>query len=187
MRFENKDDGYAPPRRPAFTPPSRVDLRDQKFESGPPPAESPLRTQKAGVLHSDFCEFIALGSVGPRLTFLRVHGDQPLQSPSLHPVLSAWLGMIGNMAMGRWAVARRTRTATPTLKRSSDATQRPFPTASLRTQQGGALTPDGLTPFFQEYELAGYAFGQPEVTVPWTDIRDLLQPDLDLRPKGAGN
>ena len=61
MRFENKDDGYASPRRPAFTPPSRVDLRDQKFESGPPPAESPLRTQKAGVLHSDFCEFIALG------------------------------------------------------------------------------------------------------------------------------
>ena len=118
MRFENKDDGYASPRRPAFTPPSRVDLRDQKFESGPPPAESPLRTQKAGVLHSDFCEFIALGSVGPRLTFLRVHGDQALQSPSLHPVLSAWLGMIGNMAMGRWAVARRTRTATPRLKRS---------------------------------------------------------------------
>ena len=54
----------------------------------------------------------------PRLTFLRVHGDQALQSPSLHPVLSAWLGMIGNMAMGRWAVARRTRTATPRLKRS---------------------------------------------------------------------
>jgi uncharacterized protein YecT (DUF1311 family) len=49
------------------------------------------------------------------------------------------------------------------------------------------LTPDGLTVFFQEYELAGYAFGQPEVTVPWTDIRDLLQPDLDLPPKGAGN
>ena len=66
MRFENKDDGYASPRRPAFTPPSRVDLRDQKFESGPPPAESPLRTQKAGVLHSDFCEFIAWWvSVGP--------------------------------------------------------------------------------------------------------------------------
>ena len=84
-----------------------------------PPAESPLRTQKAGVLHSDFCEFIAWwGLLVPGLTFLRVHGDQPLQSPSLHPVLSAWLGMIGNMAMGRWAVARRTRTATPRLKRS---------------------------------------------------------------------
>src|SRR4029077_11362979 len=40
------------------------------------------------------------------------------------------------------------------------------------------LTPDGLTVFFQEYELAGYAFGQPEVTVPWTVIRDLLQPRL---------
>ena len=31
-----------------------------------PPAESPFRTQKAGVLHSDFCEFIAWWvSVGP--------------------------------------------------------------------------------------------------------------------------
>jgi hypothetical protein len=115
------------------------------------------------------------------------------KSPSLRPVLSAWLGMIGNMAMGRWAVARRTRTATPRLKRSCC---RPFhircnPAAfsdSVATDPTRwRLTPDGLTPFFQEYELAGYAFGQPEVTVPWTDIRDLLQPDLDLRPKGAGN
>jgi hypothetical protein len=95
--------------------------------------------------------------------------------------------------MGRWAVARRTRTATPRLKRSCC---RPFHTrcnpaafsdSVARDPTRWRLTPDGLTVFFQEYELAGYAFGQPEVTVPWTDIRDLLQPDLDLPPKGAGN
>ena len=34
MRVENKHDGYAPPWRPALTPPSWVDARDQKFESG---------------------------------------------------------------------------------------------------------------------------------------------------------
>ena len=31
---ENKHDGYAPPWRPALTPPSWIGLRDQKFESG---------------------------------------------------------------------------------------------------------------------------------------------------------
>jgi hypothetical protein len=31
---KNKHDGYAPPWRPALTPPSWIDLRDQKFESG---------------------------------------------------------------------------------------------------------------------------------------------------------
>jgi hypothetical protein len=34
VRVENKHDGYAPPWRPALTPPSWIDLRDQKFESG---------------------------------------------------------------------------------------------------------------------------------------------------------
>jgi hypothetical protein len=33
VRVENKHDGYAPPWRPALTPPSWIDLRDQKFES----------------------------------------------------------------------------------------------------------------------------------------------------------
>jgi uncharacterized protein YecT (DUF1311 family) len=47
-------------------------------------------------------------------------------------------------------------------------------------------TPDGLVVFFQQYELDGYAF-VPEITVRWTDIQDLLQPDLHLPPKGAGN
>jgi hypothetical protein len=34
VRVKNKHDGYAPPWRPALTPPSWIDLRDQKFESG---------------------------------------------------------------------------------------------------------------------------------------------------------
>ena len=93
MRFENKDDGYASPRRPAFTPPSRVDLRDQKFESGPPPAESPLRTQKAGVLHSDFCEFIALGGLlVPASHFFEFTGISHSNHPRYIPSYQRGLG-----------------------------------------------------------------------------------------------
>jgi hypothetical protein len=111
------------------------------------------------------------------------------KSPSLRPVLSAWLGMIGNMAMGRWAVARRTRTATPRLKRSCC---RPFHTRcnpaafsdSVATDPTRwRLTPDGLTPFFQEYELAGCAFGQPEVTSHGLTYETSSNPTWTFGPK----
>jgi uncharacterized protein len=47
------------------------------------------------------------------------------------------------------------------------------------------LTPDGLTIVFISYEMDGNPF--VEIPLRWTDLQDILRPDLHLPPKAASN
>lgn len=48
----------------------------------------------------------------------------------------------------------------------------------IRFTDNVALTPEGVTFFYNNYEIAAYVYGPTEITLPYSDVADILKPEF---------